>query len=252
MNEPVRIIGNHISPFVRKVLAVCELKGIAYEMDSIVPFFGDDEFARLSPLRRIPVLVDGDAVLLDSTVICEYLDEKWPARPILPADPADRARARWFDEFADTRMTDVLLWRIFGRAVVAPAMFKTPRDLDAVAKTMAEELPPVMDYLESIAPASGFLFGATPGLADLSVASHFANVRWARQSIDPARWPKAMAWVERVERSEPMQRLNEIGSKILRAAPNEHKPILESFGVATPPRTVGGATSPRRGPMTVI
>ena len=36
------------------------LKGLAYEVDPITPFFGNDEFERLSPLRRIPVLVDGD------------------------------------------------------------------------------------------------------------------------------------------------------------------------------------------------
>jgi glutathione S-transferase len=38
------IIGNHISPFVRKVLAVCEIKQLAYRMDSIVPFFGNEKF----------------------------------------------------------------------------------------------------------------------------------------------------------------------------------------------------------------
>ncbi len=251
MTTPVTIIGNHISPFVRKVLAVCELKQIPYQMDSIVPFFGTAAFERLSPLRRIPVLIDGDAVLLDSTVICEYLEEKWPDRPILPQVSADRAKARWLDEFADTRMSEVFLWRVFGRALVAPAIFKTPRDVDAVTRTMAEEVPAVMDYLESVAPQSGFLFGSDPGLADISVASHFANLKWARQTIDAARWPRAAAWIDRVEQAAPMQRLNEIGAKILRAAPDGHKPILEGFGVATVAASVGGST-PQRGPMTVI
>lgn len=251
MTTPVTIIGNHISPFVRKVLAVCELKQIPYQMDSIVPFFGAAEFKKLSPLRRIPVLIDGDAVLLDSTVICEYLEEKWPDRPILPQVSADRAKARWLDEFADTRMSDVFLWRVFGRALVAPAIFKTPRDLDAVARTMAEEVPAVMDYLESVAPQSGFLLGSAPGLADISVASHFANLKWARQTIDAARWPRTAAWIDRVEQAVPMQRLNEIGAKILRAAPDGHKPILDGFGVATVAASVGGST-PQRGPMTVI
>ncbi len=251
MTKPVTIIGNHISPFVRKVVAVCEIKSIPYEMDSIVPFFGNDEFERLSPLRRIPVLIDGDTVLLDSSVIAEYLEEKWPDRPVLPRTPADRAKARWLDEFADTRIADVLLWRVFGKALVAPAIFKAPRDLDAVAKTMAEDIPPVMDYLEIIAPAEGFLFGSAPGLADVSVASHFMNARWARQSFDAARWPRAVGWIERAEAADPLRRLNEIGAKILRAPPGEHKPVLESFGVATTETTVGG-TVPRRGPMTVL
>jgi len=251
MRKPVTIIGNHISPFVRKVLAVCEIKRIPYEVDSIVPFFGNDEFAKLSPLRRIPVLIDGGTVVLDSTVICEYLDETWPDQPVLPRTPADRAKARWLDEFADTRMSDVFLWRVFGRALVAPAIFKQPRDLDAIAKTMAQEVPPVMDYLEAVAPPSDFLFAGGPGLADISIASHFVNLGWARQTIDRERWPRTTGWIDRVEQSQPLQRLNEIGAKILRAQPHEHRPMLESFGVPVTATSVGG-TSPRRGPMTVI
>ena len=63
----LKIIGNHISPFVRKVLAVCEIKCLPYEVDSIVPFFGNESFGELSPLRRIPVLVDGATVVNDSS-----------------------------------------------------------------------------------------------------------------------------------------------------------------------------------------
>jgi len=169
------VIGNHISPFVRKVLATCEIKGLAYRIDSFVPFFGDDRFAELSPLRRIPVLIDGDVVVNDSSVICEYLEEKWPQPAVLPDDPAARARARFLDEYADTRMSDVLLWKIFGRAAVAPAIFGVPRDLAAIQDTLASEFPGVMDQLEAWAPDSAFVGGATPGLADLSVVSHFAN-----------------------------------------------------------------------------
>ena len=56
-DEPILIIGSFISPYVRKVLACLNLKGLDYTIDPITPFFGNDEFARLSPLRRIPVLV---------------------------------------------------------------------------------------------------------------------------------------------------------------------------------------------------
>ena len=49
--EPATIIGGPVSPYVRKVLAACELKGVPYKVDPIVPFFGDDSFSRLSPLR---------------------------------------------------------------------------------------------------------------------------------------------------------------------------------------------------------
>jgi glutathione S-transferase len=245
----LKIIGNHISPFVRKVLAVCEIKGLPYEVDSIVPFFGNERFGELSPLRRIPVLVDGATVVNDSSVICEYLEEKWPDAPVLPRGPAMRAEARFLDEFADTRLADVVLWRIFGRALIAPAIFRVERDTAAIDKTLTEELPGVMDLLELWAPTGDFKFGNTLGLADVSVASHFANFRWARQNLDAARWPRAASWIERVSQSAPLSRLNTIGETLLRVPPDAHRPVLEGLGVTVASETLG-TTVPRRGPMT--
>jgi glutathione S-transferase len=83
----MKIIGSFVSPYVRKVLACMHLKGLAYEIDPITPFFGNDELRRQSPLSRIPVLVDGDFCTSDSSVICAYLDEAYPSAPLLPADP---------------------------------------------------------------------------------------------------------------------------------------------------------------------
>src|SRR6476646_3328078 len=100
MSESVRIIGSYLSPYVRKVIVCLTVKGIAYEIDPIVPFFGDDRFARLSPLRRIPVLIDDEVTLSDSSVICQYLEDRWPEPALYPADIAARARARWLEEFA--------------------------------------------------------------------------------------------------------------------------------------------------------
>ena len=247
----LKIIGNHISPFVRKVLAVCEIKGLPYELDSIVPFFGNERFGELSPLRRIPVLVDGTTVVNDSSVICEYLEDKWPNAPVLPAEPAMRAEARFLDEFADTRLADVVLWKVFGRALIAPAIFRVERDTAAIDRTIAEELPDVMDLVELWAPMDGFKFGNTPGLADVSLASHFANLRWARQRVDAARWPRAASWIERVSQSAPLMQLNNIGEKLLRVPPDGHRSVLESLGVAVASETVGTNVA-RRGPMTVL
>jgi len=98
----VQIIGSYLSPYVRKVLAALALKGIAYEIDPIIPFMGDDRFSRLSPVRRIPLLMDGEVTLCDSTVICEYLEERHPAPALFPRRAAARARARarWLEEYA--------------------------------------------------------------------------------------------------------------------------------------------------------
>ena len=128
MTTPVQIIGSYISPYVRKVLAVLHLKGIAYEIDPIVPFFGDDRFTEISPLRRIPVYSDGKVTLCDSTVICEYLEDRHPAPALYPREPADRARARWLEEFADTRMGEVVIWRLFNQVAIKPLVLGVPTD----------------------------------------------------------------------------------------------------------------------------
>jgi glutathione S-transferase len=174
MTAPLTIIGSFVSPYVRKVLACINLKGLDYEVDPITPFFGNDEYQRLSPLRRIPVLIDGDFSISDSSVICAYLDEAFPARSLLPADPKDRARARWFEEYADTRLGDIFIWGLFYQRIVHPLVWGEPGDQARIDKVLNEDIPDTLDYLEGQLPAEGFLFGEI-GLADISVASFFQN-----------------------------------------------------------------------------
>jgi glutathione S-transferase len=59
------------------------------------------DVVRLNPRRQVPILIDGDVVLRESTVICEYLDEVHPEPPLLPRTPAARARCRTLEAFAD-------------------------------------------------------------------------------------------------------------------------------------------------------
>ena len=192
----VKIIGSYVSPYVRKVLACLNLKGLAYEIDPITPFFGNDEYERKSPLRRIPVLVDGDFSTCDSSVICAYLDEAYPERPLLPAEPRDRARARWLEEYADTRLGDLFIWGLFYQRVVGPLVWGEPTDEERVRKTLAEDVPQALDYLETELPQAGFLFGEI-GLADIAVASFFRNGAYAGFAVDAERWPVTAGFVER-------------------------------------------------------
>ena len=66
-------------------------------------------------MRRIPVLIDDSTTLADSSVICEYLDERYPQPALLPKGARFRARARWLEEFADTRMGEVFVWHLFNQ-----------------------------------------------------------------------------------------------------------------------------------------
>ena len=128
MPKPVRIIGSYLSPYVRKVLVALDVKGIDYRIDPIVPFYGDDRFAAASPIRRVPVYIDDAVTLSDSSVICQYLEEAHPSPALYPPGIGDRARARWIEEFADTRMGDVFIWRLFNQVAIGPAVWGRPTD----------------------------------------------------------------------------------------------------------------------------
>jgi glutathione S-transferase len=247
--KPLLIVGSYLSPYVRKVLACLEIKGVAYEVDHLVPFFGNDRFSALSPLRRIPVLVDGDLVLTDSSVICQYIEDLQPQPSLFPADIRDRARARWLEEFADTRMGDVFIWRLFNQIAIRPSVWGEKGDRELIDKTLKEEVPGVLDYLEAEAPAEGFRFGAL-GLADIAPACFFRNAAWVRFQIDAAKWPRAAAWMGRTLASPPFARLAALEDAILRTPIAEQRDKLRSLGAPVSAETLA-ASSPRRGVMPV-
>jgi glutathione S-transferase len=193
----MKIIGSYVSPYVRKVLACLALKGLDYEIDPITAFYGNDEFERLSPLRRIPVLIEGDLALCDSSVICAWLDEAYPQRPLLPPAAADRARARWLEEYADTRLGDVFIWGLFYPKFAHPIIWGSPGDPARVDKTLAEDLPRELEYLEGQLPSEGWLCGDVIGLADIAIATFFRNGAYVGVEPDPARWPRVAGFCER-------------------------------------------------------
>jgi glutathione S-transferase len=243
----MKIIGSFVSPYVRKVLACMNLKGLAYEVDPITPFFGNDDFRRLSPLCRIPVLVDGNFSVGDSSVICAYLDEAYPARPLLPANPRDRARARWFEEFADTRLGDVLIWSLFYQKVVHPLVWGEPGDQARIAKTLSEEIPVALDYLEGELPADGFLFGEI-GLADIAIASFFRNGAYAGFEVDQGRWPSTAGFVDRTLADASMTTLLPFEDVQRSVEINSRRQALLDAGAPLTANTLG-LREPRKGMM---
>jgi glutathione S-transferase len=245
----MKIIGSYVSPYVRKVVACLALKGLDYEIDPITPFFGDEEFSRLSPLRRIPVLIDGDLGLCDSSVICAYLDEAYPGHPLLPAAPADRARARWLEEFADTRLGDVFIWGLFYQKVVHPIVWGEPGDAARIEKTLAQDVPAALDYLEGELPADGFLFGEI-GLADISIASFFRNAAYAGFAVDAERWPRTAAFLERALGHPCLAISLPFEQAQMSTSPAGRRQALLAAGAPLTDETVG-TRQPRRGIMTL-
>ena len=244
----MKIVGSYVSPYVRKVLACLALKGLAYEIDPITPFYGGDEFERLSPLRRIPLLIDGDLTLCDSSVICAYLDEAYPERPLLPTGTKDRARARWLEEYADTRLGDVFIWGLFYPKFVHPIVWGEPGDSARIEKTLAEDLPRELDWLEGELPAQGFLFGGDIGLADIAIATFFRNGEHIGVTVDPERWPRTAGFVERALAHRCFAALFPFEKVQLGTDPKGRRAALLAAGAPLTAETIA-TREPRKGVM---
>jgi glutathione S-transferase len=97
-------------PFGQKIRVILAEKGLSYELVQIDFTEGEQrkpDFLRLNPFGRVPVLIDEDTTVYDSTIIAEYLEDEYPEPPLLPAVGASalRARARIWEDFADTSFT---------------------------------------------------------------------------------------------------------------------------------------------------
>jgi glutathione S-transferase len=237
---PLTVIGSYLSPYVRKVLAVLEYKGLRYEVDPIVPFFGNAEFERLSPSRRVPVLIHGDLAVADSTVICEYLEDVWPTPALWPRDAAARARARAVEEYADAVLGEVFIWRYFNQLVIHRFVWNQPPDEAVLAKARDQDIPAALDYLEALLPAGdGTLFDSGLSLADIAVASFFRNLAFVRYSADATRWPRTAGFVSRVLGLPCFNALVRFEQISARTAIAQHRGALIAAGAPISARTFG-------------
>jgi glutathione S-transferase len=113
----VTLLNVPISPFGAKVKMAMLEKGIAFvvrEPDLEAAQAGSDPelTSEASPLVEIPLLIDGDVTIFDSTIIMEYLEDRWPTPPLLPPTPAERARVRMIEDVCDTTY-EAAVWGVY-------------------------------------------------------------------------------------------------------------------------------------------
>ena len=103
----MKLYSGPVSLFTAKVRIALAEKALDYERievgwnleDRYLPHHPD--VARLNPKAEVPVLVDGELVVFDSTVVLEYLEDRYPSPPLYPKDALDRARCRQLEACAD-------------------------------------------------------------------------------------------------------------------------------------------------------
>jgi glutathione S-transferase len=150
-------------PFGQTVRIVLAEKSLSYELVSVDITRGEHrrpEFLRLNPYGKVPVLVDEDTVVYDSTIISEYLDDEYPDPPILPRIEFSslRARARLFEDFADTSFTPQV-----GQLMTEMAKAEGERDQNRLQR-LHQTIDRVLDYINRELQSQHFLAG------DFSVA----------------------------------------------------------------------------------
>ena len=101
----LRLYDHPFSPYAQKVKIALREKGLEFEApmpQGIGAGGAAGEFIAANPRAEVPALIDGEVKLFDSTIILEYIEDKWPTPPLLPASPAERDRVRMIEEVMDT------------------------------------------------------------------------------------------------------------------------------------------------------
>lgn len=195
------LYGSSLSPFVRKIRVILAEKAVPYALESINPFRPPPDFEKISPLKRIPVLRDSnweqDTALPDSSVIADYLENRYPNPRLYPLEPFQRARALWFEEYVDGALFALMGPKLFFERIVKK--FMRQHTEEAVCdQTVKRDLPPFFDYLDGQLSAKQWFAGDGFSIADITVGSIMVNFHHCGETLDARRWPNLAVFVKRV------------------------------------------------------
>jgi len=176
---------------VRLVLAA---KGVTYDLIVVDPAKPPQDLLDLNPYNSLPTLVDRELTLYDTSVVCEYLDERYPHPPLMPIDPLSRARLRlaavrierdWLPEVehikAGGRPAETARKRLREHLLTALPLFKVSKfflnpemsladclvapivwRLSSLGVELGREGKPILDYGERLFHSQGYVRSLTP------------------------------------------------------------------------------------------
>jgi glutathione S-transferase/RNA polymerase-associated protein len=212
------------SPYARKVRIALYEKDVPFER--VRALHGDcnrTDFVHVNPRAEVPALVDGDFSLFDSTIICEYLEDRYPAPPIYPRDPQRRAECRLLEDLADTQL-DAALYAVaiveMGRREQHPALHEaTGRDLTRL-----------YDLLERRLGDRPFFCGEF-SVAEMAVAPHLMAATFLGFPVDAERHPRLTQWMGRVQERPSVVRDNLDVMETLTRLQSENQQAFDPYRV---------------------
>jgi glutathione S-transferase len=188
------------SPFSWRVWLALEHKHLAYEFRLMSLQSGElkrPEYLATNPRGKVPTLIDDGFAIRESAVILEYLEERYPDRPILPRDPRGRATARRVAAEVDHYFYPV------GRRLFEQTLFRSDGAGDSVVVSQAlAELKRELSYLEGV--LDGDYFAGSLSLADFTLYPMLALVkrlheRQPQHAAGSMIGPKLAGFMRRIE-----------------------------------------------------
>jgi glutathione S-transferase len=184
------LYGSPISTFARKVAIGLELKALTYELvDALTPD-RREELRTLNPRLEVPVLKDGDLVIVNSSDILQYLDGRYPERPLYPVSVDQRVVARAFERLGDQRFDSIVVdcsfWHWAERDDQPP-----PGLLSAAQHDLEEIFARVEQMLSGWPKPWPFL---APGAVECAWFANLAALRTFGLVLDVARFPGVGNW----------------------------------------------------------
>jgi len=180
-------------PFCQKVRIVLAEKDLEFERLHVDLRRGEQktaEFLKLNPYGKVPVLIDDDVVVYDSTIINEYLDEEYPLPSLMPEDSAGRAHVRLLEDFCDNSF-------IPPAGVVLAELHKPEAERDAERiKRYHGEIGRVLARLEGYLEGKQFLVGDF-SLADIAFVPRLVILPQLGVEVD-ARLQSVASWIGRL------------------------------------------------------
>ena len=212
------------SPYARKVRIALYEKGLPFER--VRGLHGDcnrSDFVHVNPRAEVPALVDGDFSLYDSTIICEYLEDRHPEPAIYPHDPRLRAECRLLEDLADSQL-DAATYAV---AIVEHGRREQHRALHDAAGL---DLRRLYDDLERRLGGEPFFCGEF-SVADMALAPHLMAAAFLGFPLDPAKHPGLTRWLERVQERPAVARDNADVIETLQRLQEEGRPAFDPYRV---------------------
>jgi glutathione S-transferase len=207
----IRLVSAEVCPFAqRSRLALLE-KELPFELVEINLDNKPDWFTNVSPYSKVPVLLHGDTTIFESTVINEYLDEIAPEPNLLPTSPQQRAEARIWIDFDNSRIVPIFYKVLLAQDDQTQTELKL-RMTDALRRLEQAGFPG-----REMGP---FWFGSKVSLVDIAMYPHFERFNVLKHYRDieiPDNYVMIHTWLEAMKALPSVQQTEKGGDYHIKA-----------------------------------